>query len=62
MKKFLLVLAAAVFRSLMKKATPALRSYLRDLLIKFKERAAQTPNVFDDILAETVYKVLIGNG
>ena len=61
MKKFLLTLAAVVFRSLMKKATPALKSYLRDLLIKFKERAAQTPNDFDDVLADALYFVIIGN-
>ena len=61
MKKFLLTLAAVVFRSLMKKATPYLRSYLRDILIKFKERAVQSPNDFDDVLANALWYVIFGN-
>ncbi len=61
MKKFLLALAAIVFRSLVKHATPALRSYLKDILIKFKEKAAVTSNEFDDILANALYRLLFGN-
>lgn len=61
MKQFLLTLVVVVFKSLMRKATPELRSYLRELLTKFKERAAETPNKFDDILAETLYDVIIGD-
>ena len=61
MKQFLLALAVVVFKAMVKRASPEIRRYLKDLLIKFKERAAETPNKFDDILAEGLYDVVIGD-
>ncbi len=61
MKLFLLALAVVVFKTLLKKATPMVRARLKMLLTDFKDYAAETPNKFDDILAETLYDVIIGD-
>ncbi len=61
MKQFLLALAVVVFKSLLRDASPQIRSYLRRILTDFKEKAAETKNKFDDILAEALYDVIIGD-
>ncbi len=61
MKNALLLLAAVVLRAAMKSASPLIRKFVKDKLNELKERAAETPNKFDDILADTLYDVIIGD-
>lgn len=61
MKNALLLLAAVVLRAAMKAASPLIREFVKDKLNELKERAAETPNKFDDILADTLYDVIVGD-
>ncbi len=61
MKNALLLLAAVVLRAAMKAASPLIREFVKDKLIELKDRAAETPNKFDDILADTLYDVIVGD-
>lgn len=61
MKNALLLLAAVVLRAAMKAASPLIREFVKDKLNELKVRAAETPNKFDDILADTLYDVIIGD-
>lgn len=61
MKAALLLISAVVLKAAMRAASPVIRDFVKDKLNELKERAAETPNKFDDILAETLYDVIIGD-
>lgn len=61
MVPFLLALAVAAFAGIISKASPLIRAKLKALLTEFREAAEETPNKFDDILADALYNVLIGD-
>jgi len=43
-----------VIMVVLKFATPELRDTMKDFLVGFKEKAAQTPNPVDDIIADAL--------
>lgn len=61
MKQFLLALAVVVFRAMMKAASPHIRRMIYDWVTDFQKKAAETPNKWDDILADALYDVLVGD-
>lgn len=61
MKTALILLATVLLRAAMTSASPLIRDWVKEKLTELKERAAETPNKFDDILADTLYDILIGD-
>lgn len=61
MKKIILALAFIVFKAMMKAATPFLRNFVIDKIKEIERAAANTPNKWDDVLAEALHHVVIGN-
>jgi len=60
MKSFGLSIVALVLKPMMAAASPVIRSFLKEKLTELKSKAEETPNKFDDILADSLYDVVIG--
>lgn len=58
MKKFLMVLLAAVFQAMLRVASPLIRKAIGDFLEDLAEKAAQTDNKFDDAIVEFLQELL----
>lgn len=61
MKTLLIALATVVFRAMMKAASPLIRKFITEKIEDIRLKAAETPNKWDDILAEALHDVLIGD-
>ena len=60
MKSFGLTIAALILKPMVKAASPVIRSFLVDKLTELKKKAEDTPNKFDDILADALCDIVIG--
>lgn len=60
MKNFGLTIAALILKPMMAAASPVIRGFLKEKLTELKSKAEETPNKFDDILADSLYDIIVG--
>lgn len=61
MKKIILALAFVVFKAMLKAASPMIRRFVVTKIEEIVDKASATENKWDDVLAEALAYIILGN-
>lgn len=61
MKKIILAFAFVIFKSMLKAATPMIRRFVVAKIEEIVDKASTTENKWDDVLAEALAYIILGN-